>query len=150
MVERLNSEKKVNNDHFRIKIGTINKNNPSVIYINGSGFVSPLSKKDSYADDIEEIKLDFFKNVKLNTLKSDKLENKYACDFDLRMSGIKPNKKSFLSFQCHLKQKDGHPCRLNEIKSNLEDTINNIVENLFMDFIAHNFSVTKTKNRPIY
>ena len=41
---RLNSEKTINHELFKIKIGTTNKINPKVIYVEGRTFIQPLNE----------------------------------------------------------------------------------------------------------
>ena len=53
---RLNSEKKIENEYFKLKIGTTNKINPIVIYVEGKTFISPNEEKGDYSKDIAEIK----------------------------------------------------------------------------------------------
>ena len=60
--ERLNSEKKINSNNFKLKIGTINKKSPLVIYIDGNTFITPTLDKENYDDDILNIKKNFIFN----------------------------------------------------------------------------------------
>lgn len=143
--ERLNSEKKFANDYFNIKIGTINKKNPSVIYLDGSTFISPLLNKEDYTNDIKEIKCELNNIIKNEIRTSNLFENKFIGNFDVRLSGIKPKKKSYLSFQYHLKQSKNNIMSLNQIKDNTNDIINNIVDNFKSILLTHNFTLSKHK-----
>ena len=45
--KRTNVEKRLKNDFFNIKLGTVNKNNPEVIYFEVRTFISPLENSNN-------------------------------------------------------------------------------------------------------
>ena len=60
---RLNSEKTINHELFKIKIGTTNKINPKVIYVEGRTFIQPLNEKNNYTTELTGIKRSFNKII---------------------------------------------------------------------------------------
>ena len=142
---RLNSEKKIDNDSFKLKIGTTNKINPIVIYVEGKAFISPLEDKDDYSRDIYEMKHALKQSITSNLCEAKYFDNKYIVDFQVAASGISVNKKSFLSFQFLLRQKRDNVLKLTEIKNGSEKMINNIADALRDSIIEHNFSLSKSK-----
>lgn len=142
---RLNSEKKIDNDSFKLKIGTTNKINPIVIYVEGKAFISPLEDKDDYSRDIYEMKHALKQSITSNLCEAKYFDNKYIVDFQVAASGISVNKKSFLSFQFLLRQKRDNVLKLTEIKNGSEKMINNIANALRDSIIEHNFSLSKSK-----
>lgn len=142
---RSNSEKRISSQNFKLKIGTTMKMNPLVIYIEGRTFISPLSYKDDYSQDISEIKRTFRLAIGDNIRCSDLFENNYIVDFQVASKGIMPNKKSFLSFQFFLKQNRNNILKLKDLKPSAENIVNNIVQSLETDIIGHNFAISKTK-----
>lgn len=144
--KRLNSEKKIEAKNVRLKIGTTNKNEPKVIYIEGRAFICPLDNKEDYSDDISSIKYDFKHAISNNLINNYIFENKFIVDFQVASKGISYNKKSFLSFQFLLKQKSDKPQKLKEIKTNALPLITNIVNDLTDSIEEHNFAITKSKS----
>lgn len=144
MAVRLNSEKKIDNPDFKLKIGTTNKLNPQVIYIEGRGFISPTEERESYERDLYEIKHTFNKTIGNNIKKYGIFENNYILDFQIATSGIKIDKKSFMSFQFLLKQANRVE-KLKDIKVHASDMINDIVYSLSEDINKHHYLITKTK-----
>lgn len=142
---RLNSEKKIENDSFKLKIGTTNKINPMVIYVEGKAFISPEDDKEDYAKDIAEIKHVFKQSISDGLCTTDVFDNKYIIDFQVASSGIAVNKKSFLSFQFLVRQKRDNIMKLTDVKARTEGMILNIVDSLKNAILEHNFSLTKTK-----
>lgn len=142
---RLNSEKKIENDSFKLKIGTTNKINPMVIYVEGKAFISPEDDKEDYTKDIAEIKHVFKQSISDGLCTTDVFDNKYIIDFQVASSGIAINKKSFLSFQFLVRQKRDNVMKLTDVKAKTEKMIINIVDSLKNAILEHNFSLTKTK-----
>lgn len=144
---RLSSEKRIDHNTFKIKIGTVNKVNPQVIYVEGRTFICPLYEKEDYSSDISIIRHDFVRKIS-NTLKDNSLfDKKFIIDFQVASSGISIKKKSFLSFQFLLKQKNGHIIpKLSEIKEKTNDMITEIVDVLENSIIDHDFIISKSKS----
>lgn len=142
---RLNSEEKIENENFKLKIGTTNKINPMVIYVEGKAFISPLEEKDDYSRDISEMKHALKQSISTNLYSVDNFDNKYIVDFQVASSGVAVNKKSFLSFQFLLRQKRENIMKLSNVKAISEGMINSIADALRDSIIEHNFILTKTK-----
>lgn len=142
---RLNSEKKIENENFKIKIGTTNKTNPIVVYVEGRAFISPQEEKDDYARDISEFKHDFSRSISQHISNSTLFDNKFILDFQVASKGISLNKKSFLSFQFLLRQNRNNVRKLKEVKDLSEDMITSIVSTLAENITEHNFVISKTK-----
>lgn len=143
---RLNSEKTINHELFKIKIGTTNKINPKVIYIEGRTFIQPLNDKSSYSVELTGIKRGFNKIIQ-NFIDSDDLfSKKYILDFQVAQSGISVTKRSFLSFQFLLKQKnEDKVLKLKDVKQKTESNIQDILNSLTRCIKEYDFNVTKTK-----
>lgn len=143
---RLNSEKTINHELFKIKIGTTNKINPKVIYIEGRTFIQPLNDKSSYSSELTGIKREFNKIIQ-NFIDSNELfSKKYILDFQVTQSGISITKRSFLSFQFLLKQKNEDKIlKLKDVKQKTESNIQGILNLLTKCIKEYDFNVTKTK-----
>lgn len=142
---RLNSEKRIENEDFKLKIGTTNKVNPLVIYVEGKAFISPTEEKDGYNKDISEIKHHFKRSISTSLAGSNIFDTKYILDFQVASSGISVNKKSFLSFQFLLRQKGEKIMKLIDVKTASEGMISSIVGSLKETIAEHNFELSKTK-----
>lgn len=143
---RLNSEKTIDHDFFKLKIGTTNKIKPNVIYVEGRTFIRPLHDKDNYNGDVVNIKRRFNDFLKTYTSNNEFFSSKFILDFQVAQSGICVNKRSFLSFQFLLKQKDeNHILKLKDVKNSTENAIKNILNNLIKEIEKCDFEVSKTK-----
>ena len=142
---RLNSEKKIDNDNFKIKIGTTNKINPIVIYVEGRAFVSPSEEKDDYSRDMSEIKHVLKQSISQHLRESSAFDHKYIVDFQIASNGIRVNKKSFISFQFLMRQNKDNVKRLIDVKNSSTKMITEIVNELSSAIIDRSYVISKTK-----
>lgn len=142
---RLNSEKKIENEDFKIKIGTTNKLNPIIIYVEGKAFITPTDDKDDYARDISEIKHILKQSISEHLHSSENFDSKYIVDFQVASNGIQINKKSFLSFQFLMRQNKDNVMKLVEVKNNSSKMVLEIVNDLKDSIIEHGFLLSKSK-----
>lgn len=146
---RLTTEKTVNNSDFRLKIGTVNKSNPQVIYVEGRTFISPLEEEDNYTYYIQTIRKNFSGAISKELSKTKLFEDKFILDFQVANSGIRKGKKSFLSFQFLLKQPYNEIKQFKEIKSLSSQIMNNIVSSLKTIIIDNGFALSKSKKENV-
>ena len=142
---RLNREKKIDNEIFKIKIGTTNKENPRIVYVDGRVFISPTENMDDYTEEIECIRKNFKKSISERLKTSPLFDSKFILNFDISSSRMIKDKRSFLSFQFYLKQKGDTPLKMNTLKNKSEVFINSLISSLVADVEEHNFSVHKTR-----
>lgn len=105
-MKKIKSESKFPDESFKIKIGTMDKKNPEVIYIELGSYISPKEEKKSYKSNVSNIE----RETKL--LICDVLQNSGLCksDFifvsDIANERIAMNKKSYFEFQLFVKPTD--------------------------------------------
>ena len=148
--QRLNVEKKIKNDFFNIKIGTVNRLNPEVIYYEVRTFVAPLDEYDNYSCIFAFLRKELSRALTETLKNNDLFTNKFILDFQVANSGVRVNKKSFLTFQLFLRQKDSKLLDLKTIKKVSEPFILNLLEGLKENIINSNFLIAKTKKETIY
>lgn len=143
-MERLNKEYDIKlNDYIRTKYGSINRLNPIVVYINGKSWISPDFNGD-YEELITKIFQTFKKELKAQVHSSPYFDNKIVCDFDLKTSSLKENKKNFLSFEFYVKQKT-NVIQLKDLKLLIKNTFKVAIDNLVNNLLNNSFIMTKDK-----
>ena len=142
---RLNRERKIDNDIFKVKIGTTNKENPQVIYVDGRVFLSPSEVMDNYSDEIEDIRKNFKRTIGERLRTNEIFADRFILNFDISSSRMIKDKRSFLSFQFFLKQKNTAPLKLGTVKEKSEIFINSLLSNLEGDIQSHCFTLHKTR-----
>ena len=105
-MKKIKSESKFTDDSFKIKIGTMDKKNPEVIYIELGSYISPIEEKKSYKPNVSNIERE------TKSLIGNVLQNSGLCksDFifvtDIADERIAMNKKSYFELQLFVKPLD--------------------------------------------
>jgi hypothetical protein len=102
---------------IKSKYGTLDKNNPEILYIRSRATITPVIKKKDFSENIISIKKHFEKNVKNIIYSSNNFEDKYICSIEMSENGISFNKKSHVKYDIYVKPKNN---------KNLEDYSNDI------------------------
>ncbi len=148
MAKRLGIEKKIDNNNFKIKIGTLNKMNPNNLYIESGVFISPFEEKDDYASDTEFLEKSINDNIK-NFIKSNKLYDKnYICSIEIPVERMKVGKNSYLSLQCHFKQTEN--LTIDEFLNKTIELSGKLFKDIEKSVLCSGFTVNKTRKKTIY
>lgn len=144
-MERLNKEYKLNiNNNFVIKYGTIDRNNPQVIYICGKTWICP-NEELNFINTVECIKTNFRQSVKTLVTNNILLDNKFVCDFDVNGLSLNINKKNYVAFEIFLKQNQTSILSLKDVGEGIKTDLTKLIEKLYNIFDNYNFSLSKSK-----
>jgi hypothetical protein len=144
-MKRLNKEYKLDVcNHISLKYGTVNKDNPQVIYITGKCWVCPIKEMD-YEPRINHIENEMKKSIKRFFIDNVNFINRFILDFDISTEGMIPNKKKFLSFDFYLRQNENNKKSLKELKEILERKTSTVSNNLVYMFRDNGFQIEKRK-----
>jgi hypothetical protein len=93
-MKRLNKEYKLDVcNHVVVKYGSVNKDNPQVVYVSGRCWVSPQIKMD-YDDVIYHIEKEMRKNIKLFLMDGINFDKKFILDFDINTDNFEIGDKN--------------------------------------------------------
>jgi hypothetical protein len=144
-MKRLNKEYKLDVcNHISLKYGTVNRNNPQVVYISGKCWVSP-QREMNYADVIDSIEKRMKKNIKSFLIDGINFDNRFILDFDINTDGLVPREKKFLSFDFYLRQNEKNKKQLSDLNDLLKRKVSTIANNLVYSFKENDFSINKKK-----
>ena len=128
-----------NNKNYNISFGSVNNKEPKTAYLNISGWAEPLSED---LIDYNKIIREFNKKIKqilfqefTNELNNYFFNDKIIVDFDIKESGIKFGKRSFMSCEITIFLK-------NEIQIN-SDVMKPIVDYLVTQILNNVFDTNK-------
>ena len=143
-MKRLNKEYSLDfNDYIDVKYGSIDKNNPCVIFLEGKTWIEP-NYNGNYISDVNGIVLSFKDKLRDAITNSCDFYNKFIFDFDVKTASLRENKKSFVSFEFLVRQ-SGTVKSLSEIKPIVVCLFKDIINDLTTDFNNHIFSLSKRK-----
>ena len=144
-MKRLNKEYKLDVcNHISLKYGTVNRNNPQVVYISGKCWVSP-QREMNYVDVIDSIEKRMKKNIKSFLIDGINFDNRFILDFDINTEGLAPREKKFLSFDFYLRQNEKNKKQLSDLNDLLKRKVSTIANNLVYSFKENDFSINKKK-----
>ena len=144
-MKRLNKEYKLDVcNHISLKYGTVNRNNPQVVYISGKCWVSP-QREMNYADVIDNIEKGMKRNIKSFLIDGINFDNRFILDFDINTDGLIPKEKKFLSFDFYLRQNEKNKKQLSDLNDLLKRKVSTIANNLVYSFKENDFTINKKK-----
>lgn len=124
-----------NEKNYNITYGCVDNKNPKSVYLNITSWVEPLSE---YDEDYNKIIKNINKKIRqtvYNFISNDSttnfLKDKTIVDLDLRESGIKFGKRSFMSCEVTLFQDSEISITSSSIQNNLNDISSLIIEEIF-------------------
>ena len=144
-MKRLNKEYKLDVcNHISLKYGTVNRNNPQVVYVSGKCWVSPQRDMD-YGNVIDNIEKTMRKNIKSFLIDGINFDNRFILDFDINIDGLVPREKKFLSFDFYLRQNENNKKKLSELNDLFKRKVSTIANNLVYSFKENDFTINKKK-----
>jgi hypothetical protein len=127
---KLNSRK-----NYNISFGSVNNKEPKTAYLNITGWAEPISE-DLF--DYNKIIRDFNKKIKQhlyqefsNQLSEHFFDDKIIVDFDIKESGIKFGKRSFMSCEITLYSNNELPVNDDYMKNMMHNIYSHIIKNVF-------------------
>ena len=144
-MKRLNKEYKLDVcNHIILKYGSVNKDNPQVVYVSGRCWVSPQTDMD-YESVVYEIEKKVRNTIKSFLMDGVNFDNKFILDFDINTDKMNKNDKKFLSFDLYLKQNENNKKTLKELKELLMHRISTVANNIVYFFKENDFEINKKK-----
>lgn len=126
--KKLNKELKLKNvNNFRITLGTINRENPKVVYVTGKAWAIPPELEDAeYA--VDTIKKTLRNSVRNEVSMDLNIDKRYIIDFGLKADSIIPNRRKFISFELLFRQNEVKDIK--ELTDSFQNKMERITENL--------------------
>lgn len=144
-MKRLNKEYKLDVcNHISLKYGSVNRENPQVVYISGRCWIIP-KKEMNYNEVISSIEKEMKRNIKSFFVDEVNFENKMILDFDINIDGLEPLSQKFLSFDFYLRQNEKNKKKLKDLKKVISNRASTVINNLVYSFRENNFDVKKNK-----
>lgn len=105
-MKRIKSESKFQDNDFKIKIGTMDKKNPEVVYIELGSYISPKEEKETYKPYISRIEKKTKSLIEDVIQESGMCKNGFIFVSDIADERIAMNKKSYFEMQVFVKPTD--------------------------------------------
>ena len=131
-------------DVFRTSYGTVDMSTLKSIFLNLSTWAEPLEEKECWVRPIKKFKNDI-KNTVHQQLSHTPFKDIAIVDLDLRASGVKPGKRSFMKCEItlFLNSKEKHNIKSMEIASPITNLTNTIIKESLLSSTIFKFHTTK-------
>lgn len=145
MGRKINTSKFISDGIFKLSIGTTDKKNPLVFYIEGSASLKPLSSKDNYNQDISLFRHSFEKGL-FELLKTcDFLDKRFILDFETGAKKMAVNRITSLNFQLFLRQSKDRMLDFKDLEKEFMPKLKDVLQNLGGIIAQHHFLLSKKK-----
>ena len=148
MTKNICSEVSLENPYFKLKIGTINKKNPTTFYVEGGTFITPLEAEDdeiSYKEKIANVYKAMSQGINIITSEERSIQNSFIANIDVADERMKVGKKTYFTFQYYLHQ-NGASSSFSEITENGEKYTKAVLDKIEYSLKENGFALSKTKN----
>ena len=146
-MKKINSEIKVDTPILKAKWGTIDKKNPSSIYLEMGTYITPKTEEESYRQNILEIEKRGRLIVKDALYKTEGVKKDFIFVTDIADTRIMYGKKSYISFQVHLGRSKNQDDRktFKEIVHKMDAEWKPVYDEIIETIEDNGFSCSKTK-----
>lgn len=142
-------ELKMNNfKNYNIVFGSVNNRHPKAVYINMSAWAEPLSNTElNYSRIIKDINKKIKQSIYNtfdNDLSTEFLKDRTIVDLDIRESGIRYGKRSFMNCEMTLFLNSEIPVNSEKMRPMLDTVIEDVINTTFEN--SKSFKFFKKKN----
>lgn len=129
---------------YKTQYGTVDNKNFKSTYITLSCWAEPNQEEENWTRIIKdlrrEVRLELFHQVDNNIFK----EEKSIIDLDIRASGIKVKKRSFLNCELTLFVRPGVNFKSDNLKTSVKGIFDGLIQNVFTPYKHFKFYPTKS------
>jgi len=135
---KIGKELKMNNfKNYNIVFGSVNNRHPKAVYINVSAWADPQSEDyENYTRIIRElnkrVKQSLY-NIFMSDDETEFLKDRTIVDLDIRESGIRYGKRSFMNCEITLFLNTEIPVNSERMKPMLDDVMDKVINSTFED-----------------
>lgn len=145
MARRLNKEYKLDVcNSISLKYGTVNRDNPQVVYVSGKCWVCPL-RKMRYDVVMSNIESSFRGRIKSIMADKENFDSRFILDFDICADKLSIGEKKFLSFDFYLRQKEDSKKPIKQLKPLFSRKVGVLANSLVEMLSSNDFSVELKK-----
>ena len=143
MAKRLNVERKLDNNVFKAKIGSVNRLNPVSLYVSGKAYISPIEDREEYGESIDLLDRDLKAILKRYTANNQFVNNVFISNLEVPKNGLKYGKNTYLFFQLFFSQNfNNQVCKnIETIKETMSPGISSILDEFKNKILERGFTI---------
>lgn len=140
---KTNGNKNIQHEKINAKLGLTNKKNHTTFFLEGSFFITPEIEHEDYNNIIHNIKNSCKTLLKSKLYKSTILDTSFLMNINVCSDRMKINKKTYISFQYHFKQKQNNS--IIDIKKDNENFFIGLLNDLENNFNDYQIKISKKR-----
>jgi hypothetical protein len=144
---KINGDRIIKHNNIKAKIGFTNKYNHNSFFIEGGTFIKPLTESSDFNEIMSKIENKCRKYIKQSLFNNDFLTNNFLIHFYVCSHRMNKDKKTYLSFQYHFKQKNNQNKSVINLKKEKEDFFINILNNIQKELESEDIKLFKHKKK---
>lgn len=145
MAKNLSREYKIGHEgNIEVSIGTTDRINPIVIYINFKTWLF-VDDNGNYSEELSNLSRKIRYLTKKMLINNSLFESKYILDFDMNGETFTKRKIKYLDVGIYLKQKSEQPLSIVSLKDMLRDNLLDISQEIETSLIDNGFKVNRSK-----
>lgn len=147
-MKTINSEKKFDTEHFKVKIGTLNKKCPATMYLEAGTYITANDEKESYKSDIIAIEREMRLLAKQTFLSKQTIQPEFLLVTDVAIGQIRADKSTHYTIQLHFKPSKSQIDTKKTFKQLYKEYLDEYSETfpMYYDILdKHGFICNKTK-----
>lgn len=142
---RINGDKNIKHNSIKARLGLTDKKNHSVFYMEGGAFITPEIDYENFPEIMRKIEYNCKRNIKNLLFNNPILSPDFLMNFEVCSDRMLKNKKTYLSFQYHFKQKNHTNNSVLDIKDENEDFFINLLNGIEEQLSLYNIRVNKKR-----
>lgn len=145
MAKNLSREYKIGHEgNIEVSIGTTDRINPIVIYINFKTWLF-VDDNGNYSEELSNLSRRIRYLTKKTLINNSLFESKYILDFDMNGETFTKRKIKYLDVGIYLKQKSEQPLSIVSLKDMLKDNLLDMSQEIETSLIDNGFKVNRSK-----
>ena len=140
-MKRYNKEYKLSNfGPIQMKLGTINNEDPKVVYVSGKCWLTPKAEID-YKAAFDEISRKVEKKTKSVINDDESFSNKFIFNFDINPESFIFGKKKYFAFDIFFRQNEDRKRKLKQLIPEFNANMNEICNTIVNELEEYGFSI---------
>jgi len=146
MAVNLKREIKLNvTDKMRVRFGTVDRFNPSVVYLSYRAWVTP-TVESNYGEDFEIIKKNIHHIIRKTLSDNYLFSRKYILDFLMNGDTLNEKRNKCVEFSVYLRQKGEPPLSINDLFDRSYAIVSSLTSGIESEFVNNGFDVNSKKD----
>lgn len=142
---KVNGDKIIKHDFIKARLGLTDKKNHSVFYMEGGAFITPEDDYDNFSEIMKKVENNCKRSIKNKLFNNCILSPNFLMNFEVCSDRMTKNKKTYLSFQYHFKQKELINYSILDIKKHNECFFIELLNDIENELKSYNIKMNKKR-----